>query len=123
MTVEFADGGKGFLIRCDGTPLHISTHQDIADPPPWWPECVIPPTDSTWYWRECHAFDGDGKLTMMMSGWRADGVRWSGALECAPGDQDYAFWRWVLSQSACTSDLIDDAEVAELRARFAQATE
>jgi hypothetical protein len=120
MAVEFVECGNGFQIYCEGKPLHISTHRDIADPPPWWLECVIPPTDSTWYWREWHTFNEGGKLTMKISGWRADGVRWSGQLECGPGELDYEFWRWVLFQSGCTSDLIDEAEVAELRARFAR---
>jgi hypothetical protein len=120
MSVEFDESGAGFQVYCDGDPLHISTYQAIADPPPWWRECVIPPTDHTFYWREVHSFDADGKLTMYASGVRADGVHWSGQFTCAPGDPDHAFWRWVLLQSGCTSDLINEAEVAELRARFAQ---
>jgi hypothetical protein len=123
MAVDFVDGGTGFQVHCEGKPLHISKYQEIDDPPSWWPTCVIPPTDSTWYWRDWHSFDGDGNLTMKVSGWRADGVRWSGEFKCATSDPDYAFWRWVLLQSGCTSDLIDEAEVAELRARFTQATE
>jgi hypothetical protein len=123
MAVEFDERGAGFEVYCEGHPLHISTYQDIAGPPPWWRECVTPPTDSTWYWREWHSFDADGGLTIKVSGWRADGARWSGQLECASGDPDYAFWRWVLFQSGCTSDLIDDAELAELRARFAKTAE
>jgi hypothetical protein len=74
---------------------------------------------STWYWREWHSFDGSGNLTIKVSGWQADGVRWSGQLECATGDPDYAFWRWVLLQSGCTSDLISETELADLRTRFA----
>ncbi|HLJ94835.1 MAG TPA: hypothetical protein VKU02_16785 [Gemmataceae bacterium] len=122
MAVEFMDDGNGFQVYCEGSPLHISKHQDITEPPPWWPQCVIPPTDSTWYWREWHSFDGSGNLTMKVSGWRADGGRWSGQLECATGDPDYAFWRWVLLQSGCTSDRITETELAELRARFARTT-
>jgi hypothetical protein len=121
IAVEFAEGGAGFQVYCAGNPLHISTYQDIAVPPPWWRECVPPPTDSTWYWREWRSFDADGKLTMKVSGCQADGVHWSGQLECAPGDPDHAFWTWVLSQSGCTSDLISEAELVELRRRFAKA--
>jgi hypothetical protein len=122
MAVEFAEDGTGFQMHCEGAPLHITKYQDIGDPPSWWPECVIPPYDSTWYWREWHSFGADGKLTMKVSGWQADGVRWSGQLECAPGEPDYAFWRWVLLESGYTKDLIEEAEVAELRARFAHAS-
>src|SRR5262245_106650 len=121
IAVDFAESGAGFQVRCDGDPLHISTYQTIADPPLWWPECVISTTDLTWYWRDWHSFDAEGKLTMKVSGWQADGVHWAGKLECAPGEPDYAFWRWVLLQSGCTSNLIEEAEVAELRVRFAQA--
>jgi len=121
ISVTFAADGRGFTTACEGTPLHISTYQDIAEPPSWWRECVVEPTDLTWYWREWHSFDVTGKLTMKVSGWQADDIRWSGQLECAPDDPDYAFWKWVLLQSGCTSDLIDETEVAELRARFAQA--
>src|SRR5262245_42996742 len=80
MTVEFADSGNGFHVHCEGKPLHLSTYQDVADPPPWWPECVIPATDSTWYWREWHVFDRAGKLTIKTSGYEADGTHWSGQL-------------------------------------------
>ncbi len=118
MAVEFTDGGNGFQVYCDGNPLHISKHQDITDPTPLWPECVFPPTDSTWYWREWHSFDGRRNLTMKVSGWRPDGVRWSGQLECPTSDPDHAFWKWVLLQSGYTSDLI--SETADLRARFAK---
>jgi hypothetical protein len=120
ISVAFAADGRGFSISCEGQPLHVSAYQDIAEPPPWWRECVVVPTDATWYWRDWHSFDATGKLTMRVSGWQADGVRWSGQLECAPGHPDYAFWQWVLLQSGCTSDLISEAAVAELRARFAQ---
>jgi hypothetical protein len=122
MAVEFTDDGNGFQIHCEGSPLHISKHQEITEPPPWWPQGVTPPTDSTWYWRERHSFDGGGNLTMKVSGWGADGVRWCGQLECATGDPDYAFWRWVLLQSGCTSDLISETELADLRARFVKTT-
>ena len=123
ISVEFAEDGRGFSTFCEGKPLHISTYQDITQPPPWWRECVVEPTDSTWHWREWHQFDATGNLAMKVSGWTADGVRWSGQLECPTDHPDYAFWRWVLFQSGCTSDLIDDAELAELRARFAKTAE
>ena len=122
MTVEFDASSTWFQVCCEGKPLHISKHQDIAAPPPWWRECVIPPTDSTFYWRETASFAASGKLTMNASGVRADGVHWTGVFECAPGHSDYPFWKWVLSQSGCTSDLITDSELAKLRARFASGT-
>lgn len=37
------------------------------------------------------------------------------------GDSDYAYWRWVLLQSGCTSDLIGEIEVAVLRVQFEKA--
>jgi hypothetical protein len=84
---------------------------------------VVEPTDSTWYWREWHSFDASGNLTMKISGWQADGIRWSGQLECPATHTDHRFWRWVLFESGCTSDLINDAELAELRTRFAKIAE
>jgi hypothetical protein len=122
MSVQFAKDGTGFQVSCAGDPLHFSTYQDISDPPPWWQECVVPSTDSTWYWRDWHSFEADGKLMMKVSGWQADGIRWSGQFECAPVDPDYTFWTWVLSQSGCTWDLISETELADLRARFAKTT-
>src|SRR4051812_30070914 len=76
ISVEFAEDGRGFSISCAGNPLHISTYQDIADPPPWWRECLVEATDTTWYWRADHSFDAQGNLSMPFSGWNADGVRW-----------------------------------------------
>ena len=123
ISIEFAEDGRGFTISCEGKLLHISTHQDITEPPAWWRECVIEPTDSTWYWREWHSFDAGGNLTMYVSGWTADDVRWSGRLECPTNHPDHLFWRWVLSESGCESDLINDAELAVLRTQFARPAE
>ena len=120
MTVDFAETGDGFQVFCQGTPLHLSKHQDIANPPPWWRECVVPATDSTWYWRMAHSFDTAGNLAMPVSGYLADGAHWSGRMECPADHPDHAFWRWLLTVSGCTSDLIGEAELAELRARFAR---
>lgn len=120
LTVTFAEDGRGFSIACEGQPLHISTYQEIAEPPPWWRECVVEPTDQTWYWRLSHSFDAIGNLSMPMSGWQADGVRWSGGFTCPVGHPDHKFWRWVLSDSGCTLDLIGDTELADLRTRFAR---
>jgi hypothetical protein len=120
IAVTFAGDGTGFSIACEGKPLHISTYQDIANPPPWWRECVVEPTNQTWYWRADYSFDASGDLSMPVSGWRADGVRWSGGFACPVDHPDHTFWRWVLLDSCCTSDLIGDAELAELRGRFAR---
>ena len=79
ISVAFAENGTGFEISCEGKPLHVTTYQDITNPPPWWRECVVEPTDATWYWRADHLFDARGNLSMPVSGWQADGVRWSGA--------------------------------------------
>ena len=62
ITVAFADDGRGFAISCEGRPLHVTTHQDIADLPPWWRECVVEPTDATWDWRADHTIDAAGNL-------------------------------------------------------------
>jgi hypothetical protein len=118
ISVTFAEDGRAFSISCKGKPLHVSTYQEITEPPPWWRECVTESTDLTFYWRDCHSFDAGGNLTMMVSGWRADGVRWSGQFGCPTNHPDHPLWRWVLFESGCTSDLINNAELAELRARF-----
>ena len=67
-----------------------------------------------------HLFDARGNLSMPLSGWTTDGVRWSGGFACPVDHADHDFWRWVLLESGCTLDLIGDAELAELRTRFAQ---
>jgi hypothetical protein len=72
---------------------------------------VPAPKDHTWHWREWHAFGEDGTLTMKTSGWRADGTRWTGSFSCGTVDPDYPFWCWLLSDSGCTTDLIDDDEL------------
>ena len=36
LSVAFAEDGRGFSIACEGKPLHLSTYQEIAGPPPWW---------------------------------------------------------------------------------------
>lgn len=118
MTVTFNKDGTGFTLICKGDPLHMTTQQDIDNPPPWWQQCCKEPTDMTWYWREWHSFDDKGTLHMKISGWRADDVRWSGALECPRDHRDYDFWRWVLAESSCTKDLISDTDLDELRARY-----
>jgi hypothetical protein len=117
-TITFAEDGTAFSIACEGKPLHMSTEQDIVDPPPWWRECVVEPTDLTWYWREHHSFDARGNLWMPVSGWQADGVRWSGGFACPVDHPDHTFWRWVLFDSGCTADMIEEAELTELRSRF-----
>jgi hypothetical protein len=60
---------------------------------------------------------------MPLSGWNADGVRWSGGFACAVDHPDYAFWRWVLLESGCTSDLISNEELEGLRDRFTKTIE
>jgi hypothetical protein len=123
IVVTFAADGAGFTIACEGRPLHMTPYQPIAHPPPWWQECVAEPTDLSWYWRPLHAFDASGNLSMRRSGWRADGVRWSGEFSCPVDHPDYAFWRWVLLESGGTEDLIGDAELSKLRTRFARLAE
>lgn len=118
MDVSFNKDGTEFMVNCDGDPLHFSKDQQIQAPPPWWETCYEEPTDSTWYWREWHSFDEAGTLFMKMSGWQADGVRWSGEMERQVDHPDYAFWLWLLNESGCTKDLISDTDLDELRARF-----
>ncbi|MFO0941035.1 MAG: hypothetical protein U0930_09725 [Pirellulales bacterium] len=101
----------GFSISCKGDPLHVTKHQDIDNPPPWWPQCYEEPRDTTWYWREWHSYDDDGTLHMKISGWQADDVRWSGALECPRDHRDYDFWLWMLNESGCKKDLISDTDL------------
>ncbi len=75
------------------------------------------------YWRADYSFDAEGNLSMPLSGWTAEDVRWSGCFACSVDHADYAFWRWVLLESGCTSDLIGDEELAALRTRYAKTTE
>jgi hypothetical protein len=116
MVVSFNDDGTGFSLHCGGDPLHITKHQDVADPPNWWRECYEEPTDTSWYWRKWHSYDDAGTLHLKTSGWRADDVRWSGELECTSEHPDYDLWRWILNESGCTKDLISDTDLHELRA-------
>lgn len=75
MVVAFNEDGTGVSLSCKGDPLHVTKHQDIDNPPPWWPQCCEEPRYTTWYWREWHSYDDDGTLHMKISGWRADDVR------------------------------------------------
>ncbi len=118
ITVTFAEAGTLFSIACKGNPIHLSAYRDITDPPSWWRECVFEPTDEIWHWQADHGFDADGNLSMPVSRWQVDGIRWSGSFSCPTTDADYAFWRWVVLEAGCTSNLIGNAEVAELRDRF-----
>lgn len=121
ISVSFNDEGTGFEINCHGDPLHMTKYQEIETPPAWWKDCVVEPTDISWYWREWHTYDKDGTLRMKISGWTADDMRWSGELECAVDHSDHAFWKWVLDRSGCTSKLIDDTELEELRSTYKNA--
>ena len=121
MTVAFNDDGTGFSLNCSGAPLHITTHQDINDPPAWWREGYEEPTDTTWYWSEWHSYDDAGTMHMKISGWQADDVRWSGELECPNDHPDYQLWQWILNESGCTKDLISDTDLEELRAEYENA--
>ena len=118
--VTFSDDGQCFSIGCSGKPLHMSRGVDIGSPPSWWRECVPEQQDQSWVWRDWYSFDDDGTLSVQASGWQADGTRWSGALVLPRDHADHAFWKWVVLESGCDSDLIDDAEVEQLKARFAE---
>lgn len=121
MEISFNVSGTEFSLNCKGDPLHLTKQQDIDNPPPWWRQCYEEPKDTTWYWRDWHSYDDNGTLHLKVSGWQADGVRWSGALECRPDHPDYALWQWILSKSGCTQDLISDTDLIELRAKFENA--
>lgn len=121
MVVGFNEDGTGFSLNCKGDPLHITKYQQIANPPQWWQQCYEEPTDTTWFWREWHSYDDDGTLHMKISGWQADDVRWSGALECPRDHRDYELWRWILNESGCTKKLISDTDLNELRTQFENA--
>ncbi|MBI1247771.1 hypothetical protein GC197_07965 [bacterium] len=122
MKVNFNEDGTRFNVTCSGEPLHLSIVQEIEVPPAWWRSCYEEPRDVTYYWLRMHAYREDGKLEMTISGWEANGTRWSGAMECSPGHPDYALWQWVLTDSGCNKDLISDKDLAELRAQFRDAT-
>ncbi|XZE44085.1 hypothetical protein SH467x_003673 [Pirellulaceae bacterium SH467] len=121
MVVSFNDDGTGFELSCRGDPLHMTTYQQIANPPPWWQQCYEQPNDTTCYWREWHSFDDNGTLHMKISGWRADDVRWSGELECPRDHRDYDLWGWILNESGCTKYLISDTDLDELRTQYENA--
>jgi hypothetical protein len=121
MSVAFNIDGTGFSLSCKGDPLHITKQQDIDNPPPWWKQCYEEPTDTTWYWREWHSYDGEGTLLMKTSGSQADDVRWSGAFECPRDHRDYDLWQWILNKSGCTKHLISDTDLSELRAQYENA--
>lgn len=121
MVVAFNSDGTGFTLCCNGDPMHMTTQQEIDNPPPWWRYCYEEPIDTTWYWRDWHSYDDEGTLHMKISGWRADDVRWSGELECPRNHHDYDLWRWILKESGCTKDLISDTDLDGLRARYENA--
>ena len=121
MVVAFNEDGSRFSLNCEGDPLHLTKQQNIDNPPPWWRDCYEEPRNTTWYWRKWHSYDVNATLHMKISGWQVDGVRWSGALECPRDHADYELWRWILTDSGCTKDLISDTDLAELRTRYENA--
>ena len=119
--IIFDSDGSGFSVNCTGDPLHITKHQNITNPPIWWPLCFDEPSDIVWHWSEFHNYDDDGNLHMKISGWDAVGTRWSGAMDCKPGDPDYDLWRWILDQSDCVEPLISNQMLDQLRERHRNA--
>lgn len=118
MSVEFNEDGTGFELYCQGEPIHLNKFQSINNPPPWWQQCYEEPTDTTWYWRKWHTYDDAGTLHMKISGWQADGVRWSGERECPRDHPDFILWRWILQESGFTQELISNTDLDELRIRY-----
>ena len=121
INISFHEAGTEFTISCEGDPLHMTEGQDIATPPSWWRSCYEEPTDITWYWREAHSFGDAGTLVMTISGWDADGTRWSGGMEWTVDHPDYDLWQWILNESNCTKDLISDTDLESLRAVYSSA--
>jgi hypothetical protein len=121
ISLSFEEGGTGFTLCCEGDPAHMTKCQDIKDPPSWWRKRFEEPRDTTWYWRACHAFDSSGTLHMAISGWQADGTRWSGQMDRPVDHPEYNFWKWLLSESGCTKALISDTELEKLRDAYANA--
>jgi hypothetical protein len=121
IAVAFNSDGTGFTLCCSGDPLHMTTQQEIENPPPWWRQCYHERIDTIWYWRDWHSYDLEGTLHIKISGWRADDIRWSGAFECPRNHQDHDLWRWILHESGCTKDLISDTDLNELQAQYENA--
>ncbi len=118
MAVAFNSDGTGFTLSCNGDPLHMTTQQDINNPPPWWRQCYQQPVDTTWYWRDWHFYDAEGTLHMKTSGLTADDIRWSGAFECPRSHNDHDLWCWILNESGYAKDLISDTDLDDLRAQY-----
>lgn len=118
MAVAFNSYGTGFTLCCNGDPMHMTTQQEIENPPPWWRDCYQEPIDITWYWRDGYSYDDEGTLHLKISGCRADDIRWSGAFECPRSHHDYDLWRWILNESGCTINLISDTDLKELRTQY-----
>jgi hypothetical protein len=62
--------------------------------------------------------DADGRISMPSSGCQDDGVRWSGAFRVSPGEDDYLFWAWVISDPIRRKGLKTLADMQSLKAAF-----
>jgi hypothetical protein len=118
IAVQFAPEGNGFQVNCAGEPLHISTYQEISNPPPWWKERIWETGPVTFYWREWSAFAADGTLEMKVSGYDEDGSHWTGAMDVRPDQPDYSLWRWIIEQGDRFKTLLSDKDIEPIREEY-----
>ena len=120
ITVEFSPEGNGFQVQCAGDPPHLSTHQEIINPPSWWKERIWKTGAITFYWREWSAFSGDGTLEMKMSGGDEDGSHWTGVMQLRTNHPDYPLWCWIIEQGNRFKTLISDEDLEVIREEYRQ---
>src|SRR5262245_5248036 len=99
LCVASGRAGPGFALRCSGDPMHITKDHAIEGPPPWWQQCYAEPQDTAFYWHTWHGYKENGALFMKISGYLADGVHWSGEMDCPPEHEDFELWQWVIHES------------------------
>jgi hypothetical protein len=118
IAVHFDPEGHGFQIACSGDPPHISTYQEITDPPAWWKQRACDPGPVTFYWRGWSWFEDDGTLQMKVSGYDEQGNHWTGAMRLRSDETDYPLWQWIIRQGEYFNALISDEDLQAIREEY-----
>ena len=70
------------------------------------------------YWTEWSTFDDDGTLRIKVSGLDGD-AHWTGMADFAPDDDEYLFWRWVVTGRYRCRGIKSHSDIELLRSEYA----
>jgi hypothetical protein len=75
--------------------------------------------DLTLYWSDSARVEPDGAISMRVSGAREAGtILWSGRCTILPGQDDYLFWGWLVSDPIRRKGHKSSEEIELLKATF-----